>query len=125
MINCPNANIDNVNISNAGNALSATAAGINFLRNCSHFNVRNAKISGIKAGTVGPDGYIHSFGIGVTSAGNGYSQHGNIVNVRINDIDGYNSGDVKPDGDGIYLIERPTDDFSGDGYINISRCEIK
>lgn len=125
LINCPNANIDNVNISNAGNALSATAAGINFLRNCSHFNVRNAKISGIKAGTVGPDGYIHSFGIGVTSAGNGYSQHGNIVNVRINDIDGYNSGDVKPDGDGIYLIERPTDDFSGDGYINISRCEIK
>lgn len=124
LINCQNANIRNVDIKNAGNVSSATAAGINFLRNCSHFNVSNAKISGIKAGTISSDTYIHSYGIGVTSVGAEYSQHGNITETQINDVGGWKSGNREPDGDGIYLIEKPTDDFNGDGYINISRCTI-
>lgn len=124
LIGCQNSNITNVTIKGAGNKASSFAAGINLIRNCSRFNINNVIVSDIKAGTVSEDTFIHAVGIGVSNVNGEFSQHGHISNSQISNINGYKVGDKEPDGDGIYLIQRPSADCSGDSYITVSNCTI-
>lgn len=124
LVGCQNSNISNANIKGAGNKASAFAAGINLIRDCSQFNINNVIVSDIKAGTVSEDTFIHAVGIGVSSVNGEFSQHGYISNSQISNINGYKVGNKEPDGDGIYLIQRPSADCSGDSYITVSNCTI-
>lgn len=124
LIGCQNSNITNATIKGAGNKASSFAAGINLIRDCSQFNINNVVVSDIKAGTVSEDTFIHAVGIGVSSVNGEFSQHGYISNSQISNISGYKVGDKEPDGDGIYLIQRPSADCSGDSYITVSNCTI-
>lgn len=124
LIGCQNSNISNANIKGAGNKASAFAAGINLIRDCSQFNINNVIVSDIKAGTVSEDTFIHAVGIGVSSVNGEFSQHGYISNSQISNINGYKVGNKEPDGDGIYLIQRPSADCTGDSYITVSNCTI-
>lgn len=124
LIGCQNSNISNANIKGAGNKASSFAAGINLIRNCSQFNINNVIVSDIKAGTVSEDTFIHAVGIGVSNVNGEFSQHGYISNSQISNINGYKVGNKEPDGDGIYLIQRPSADCTGDSYITVSNCTI-
>lgn len=124
LIGCHNSNITNATIKGAGNKASSFAAGINLIRDCSQFNINNVIVSDIKAGTVSEDTFIHAVGIGVSSVNGEFSQHGYISNSQISNINGYKVGNKEPDGDGIYLIQRPSADCSGDSYITVSNCTI-
>lgn len=124
LIGCQNSNITNATIKGAGNKASSFAAGINLIRDCSQFNINNVIVSDIKAGTVSEDTFIHAVGIGVSSVNSEFSQHGYISNSQISNINGYKVGNKEPDGDGIYLIQRPSADCSGDSYITVSNCTI-
>lgn len=124
LIGCHNSNITNATIRGAGNKASSLAAGINLIRDCSQFNINNVIVSDIKAGTVSEDTFIHAVGIGVSSVNGEFSQHGYISNSQISNINGYKVGNKEPDGDGIYLIQRPSADCSGDSYITVSNCTI-
>lgn len=124
LIGCQNSNISNANIKGAGNKASSFAAGINLIRNCSQFNINNVIVSDIKAGTVSEDTFIHAVGIGVSNVNGEFSQHGYISNSQISNINGYKVGNKEPDGDGIYLIQRPSADCTGDSYITVSNCAI-
>lgn len=124
LIGCQNSNITNATIKGAGNKASSFAAGINLIRDCSQFNINNVIVSDIKAGTVSEDTFIHAVGIGVSSVNGEFSQHGYISNSQISNINGYKVGNKEPDGDGIYLIQRPSADCSGDSYITVSNCTI-
>lgn len=124
LVGCQNSNIINANIKGAGNKASSFAAGINLIRDCSQFNINNVIVSDIKAGTVSEDTFIHAVGIGVSSVNGEFSQHGYISNSQISNINGYKVGNKEPDGDGIYLIQRPSADCSGDSYITVSNCTI-
>lgn len=124
LVGCQNSNITNATIKGAGNKTSAFAAGINLIRDCSQFNINNVIVSDIKAGTVSEDTFIHAVGIGVSSVNGEFSQHGYISNSQISNINGYKVGNKEPDGDGIYLIQRPSADCSGDSYITVSNCTI-
>lgn len=124
LVGCQNSNISNANIKGAGNKASAFAAGINLIRDCSQFNINNVIVSDIKAGTVSEDTFIHAVGIGVSSVNGEFSQHGYISNSQISNINGYKVGNKEPDGDGIYLIQKPSADCSGDSYITVSNCTI-
>lgn len=125
-INCKNVSVEKAVIENIGNVSSQLAAGIMFIRNCSYFSVRYCKITGVTAGTVGTDNYIHSIGIGTSSSGTEVSKYGIIEENIITDINGTNSGDTKPDGDGIYLIQKPISNggFDGRTYTTIANCII-
>lgn len=124
LVGCQNSNITDATIKGAGNKASAFAAGINLIRDCSQFNINNVIVSDIKAGTVSEDTFIHAVGIGVSSVNGEFSQHGYISNSQISNINGYKVGNKEPDGDGIYLIQRPSADCSGDSYITVSNCTI-
>lgn len=124
LIGCQNSNTINATIKGAGNKASSFAAGINLIRDCSQFNINNVIVSDIKAGTVSEDTFIHAVGIGVSSVNGEFSQHGYISNSQISNINGYKVGNKEPDGDGIYLIQRPSADCSGDSYITVSNCTI-
>lgn len=124
LVGCQNSNITNATIKGAGNKASSFAAGINLIRDCSQFNINNVIVSDIKAGTVSEDTFIHAVGIGVSSVNGEFSQHGYISNSQISNINGYKVGNKEPDGDGIYLIQRPSADCSGDSYITVSNCTI-
>lgn len=124
LIGCQNSNITNATIKGAGNKASSFAAGINLIRDCSHFNINNVIVSDIKAGAVSEDTFIHAVGIGVSSVNGEFSQHGYISNSQISNINGYKVGNKEPDGDGIYLIQRPSANCSGDSYITVSNCTI-
>lgn len=124
LVGCQNSNITNATIKGAGNKASSFAVGINLIRDCSQFNINNVIVSDIKAGTVSEDTFIHAGGIGVSSVNGEFSQHGYIGNSQISDINGYKVGNKEPDGDGIYLIQRPSADCSGDSYITVSNCTI-
>lgn len=124
LVGCQNSNITNANIKGAGNKASSFAAGINLIRDCSQFNINNVIVSDTKAGTVSEDTFIHAVGIGVSSVNGEFSQHGYISNSQISNINGYKVGNKEPDGDGIYLIQRPSADCSGDSYITVSNCTI-
>ena len=124
LVGCQNSNITNATIKGAGNKASSFAAGINLIRDCSQFNINNVIVSDIKAGTVSEDTFIHAVGIGVSSVNGEFSQHGYIGNSQISNINGYKVGNKEPDGDGIYLIQRPSADCSGDSYITVSNCTI-
>lgn len=124
LVGCQNSNITNATIKGAGNKASSFAAGINLIRDCSRFNINNVIVSDIKAGTVSEDTFIHAVGIGVSSVNGEFSQHGYIGNSQISNINGYKVGNKEPDGDGIYLIQRPSADCSGDSYITVSNCTI-
>lgn len=124
LVGCQNSNITNATIKGAGNKVSSFAAGINLIRDCSQFNINNVIVSDIKAGTVSKDTFIHAVGIGVSNVNGEFSQHGHISNSQISNINGYKVGDKEPDGDGIYLIQRPSADCSGDSYITVSNCTI-
>lgn len=124
LVGCQNSNISNANIKGAGNKASSFAAGINLIRNCSQFNINNVIVSDIKAGTVSEDTFIHAVGIGVSNVNGEFSQHGYISNSQISNINGYKVGNKEPDGDGIYLIQRPSADCTGDSYITVSNCTI-
>lgn len=124
LVGCQNSNITNATIKGAGNKVSSFAAGINLIRDCSQFNINNVIVSDIKAGTVSEDTFIHAVGIGVSSVNGEFSQHGYISNSQISNINGYKVGNKEPDGDGIYLIQRPSADCSGDSYITVSNCTI-
>lgn len=124
LVGCQNSNITNANIKGAGNKASSFAAGINLIRDCSQFNINNVIVSDTKAGTVSEDTFIHAVGIGVSSVNGEFSQHGYISNSQISNIHGYKVGNKEPDGDGIYLIQRPSADCSGDSYITVSNCTI-
>lgn len=124
LVGCQNNNITNATIKGAGNKASSFAAGINLIRDCSQFNINNVIVSDIKAGTVSEDTFIHAVGIGVSSVNGEFSQHGYIGNSQISNINGYKVGNKEPDGDGIYLIQRPSADCSGDSYITVSNCTI-
>lgn len=124
LVGCQNSNITNANIKGAGNKASSFAAGINLIRDCSQFNINNVIVSDTKAGTVSEDTFIHAVGIGVSSVNGEFSQHGYISNSQISNINGYKIGNKEPDGDGIYLIQRPSADCSGDSYITVSNCTI-
>lgn len=124
LIGCHNSNTTNATIKGAGNKASSFAAGINLIRDCSQFNINNVIVSDIKAGTVSEDTFIHAVGIGVSSVNGEFSQHGYISNSQISNINGYKVGNKEPDGDGIYLIQRPSADCSGDSYITVSNCTI-
>lgn len=124
LVGCQNNNITNATIKGAGNKASSFAAGINLIRDCSQFNINNVIVSDIKAGTVSEDTFIHAVGIGVSSVNGEFSQHGYISNSQISNINGYKVGNKEPDGDGIYLIQRPSADCSGDSYITVSNCTI-
>lgn len=124
LVGCQNSNITNANIKGAGNKASSFAAGINLIRDCSQFNINNVIVSDTKAGTVSEDTFIHAVGIGVSSVNGEFSQHGYISNSQISNINGYKVGNKEPDGDGIYLIQKPSADCSGDSYITVSNCTI-
>jgi|GEM_PF-362816 hypothetical protein len=124
LVGCQNSNITNATIKGAGNKVSSFAAGINLIRDCSQFNINNVIVSDIKAGTVSKDTFIHAVGIGVSNVNGEFSQHGHISNSQISNINGYKVGDKEPDGDGIYLIQRPSADCTGDSYITVSNCTI-
>lgn len=124
LVGCQNSNITNATIKGAGNKASSFAAGINLIRNCSRFNINNVIVSDTKAGTVSEDTFIHAVGIGVSNVNGEFSQHGHISNSQISNINGYKVGDKEPDGDGIYLIQRPSADCTGDSYITVSNCTI-
>lgn len=124
LVGCQNSNITNATIKGAGNKASSFAAGINLIRNCSQFNINNVIVSDIKAGTVSEDTFIHAVGIGVSNVNGEFSQHGYISNSQISNINGYKVGNKEPDGDGIYLIQRPSADCTGDSYITVSNCTI-
>lgn len=124
LVSCQNSNITNVTIKGAGNKASSFAAGINLIRDCSQFNINNVVVSDTKAGTVSNDTFIHAVGIGVSNVNGEFSQHGHISNSQISNISGYKVGNKEPDGDGIYLIQRPSADCSGDSYITVSNCTI-
>jgi hypothetical protein len=124
LVGCQNSNITNANIKGAGNKASSFAAGINLIRDCSQFNINNVIVSDTKAGTVSEDTFIHAVGIGVSSVNGEFSQHGYISNSQISNINGYKVGNKEPDGDGIYFIQRPSADCSGDSYITVSNCTI-
>lgn len=124
LVGCQNSNITNTTIKGAGNKASSFAAGINLIRDCSQFNINNVIVSDIKAGTVSEDTFIHAVGIGVSNVNGEFSQHGYISNSQISNINGYKVGDKEPDGDGIYLIQRPSADCTGDSYITVSNCTI-
>ena len=124
LVGCQNNNITNATIKGAGNKASSFAAGINLIRDCSQFNINNVIVSDIKAGTVSEDTFIHAVGIGVSNVNGEFSQHGYISNSQISNINGYKVGNKEPDGDGIYLIQRPSADCSGDSYITVSNCTI-
>lgn len=124
LVGCQNSNITNATIKGAGNKASSFAAGINLIRDCSQFNINNVIVSDIKAGTVSEDTFIHAVGIGVSSVNGEFSQHGYIGNSQISNINGYKVGNKEPDGDGIYLIQRPSADCSGNSYITVSNCTI-
>lgn len=124
LVGCQNSNITNATIKGAGNKVSSFAAGINLIRDCSQFNINNVIVSDIKAGTISEDTFIHAVGIGVSSVNGEFSQHGYISNSQISNINGYKVGNKEPDGDGIYLIQRPSADCSGDSYITVSNCTI-
>lgn len=124
LIGCHNSNITNATIKGAGNKASSFAAGINLIRDCSQFNINNVIVSDIKAGTVSEDTFIHAVGIGVSNVNGEFSQHGYISNSQISNINGYKVGNKEPDGDGIYLIQRPSADCTGDSYITVSNCTI-
>lgn len=124
LVSCQNSNITNVTVKGAGNKASAFAAGINLIRDCSQFNINNVVVSDTKAGTVSDDTFIHAVGIGVSNVNGEFSQHGHISNSQISNISGYKVGNKEPDGDGIYLIQRPSVDCSGDSYITVSNCTI-
>ena len=124
LVGCQNNHITNATIKGAGNKASSFAAGINLIRDCSQFNINNVIVSDIKAGTVSGDRFIHAVGIGVSSVNGEFSQHGYIGNSQISNINGYKVGNKEPDGDGIYLIQRPSADCSGDSYITVSNCTI-
>lgn len=124
LVGCQNSNITNANIKGAGNKASSFAAGINLIRDCSQFNINNVIVSDTKAGTVSEDTFIHAVGIGVSNVNGEFSQHGYIGNSQISNISGYTVGNKEPDGDGIYLIQRPSADCSGDSYITVSNCTI-
>lgn len=125
-INCKNVSVEKSRVENMGNVSSKLAAGIMFIRDCSYFSVRNCQITGVTAGTIGTDNYIHSIGIGTSSSGTEASKYGIIEGNIITDINGTNSGNTKPDGDGIYLIQKPltTGNFDGRTYTIISNCII-
>lgn len=124
LVGCQNSNITNATIKGAGNKASSFAAGINLIRNCSRFNINNVIVSDTKAGTVSEDTFIHAVGIGVSNVNGEFSQHGYISNSQISNINGYKVGNKEPDGDGIYLIQRPSANCSGDSYITVSNCTI-
>lgn len=124
LVGCQNSNITNATIKGAGNKASSFAAGINLIRDCSQFNINNVIVSDTKAGTVSEDTFIHAVGIGVSNVNGEFSQHGYISNSQISNINGYKVGDKEPDGDGIYLIQRPSADCTGDSYITVSNCTI-
>ena len=124
LVGCQNSNITNATIKGAGNKASSFAAGINLIRDCSQFNINNVVVSDTKAGTVSNDTFIHAVGIGVSNVNGEFSQHGHISNSQISNISGYKVGNKEPDGDGIYLIQRPSADCSGDSYITVSNCTI-
>ena len=124
LVSCQNSNITNVTVKGAGNKASAFAAGINLIRDCSQFNINNVVVSDTKAGTVSNDTFIHAVGIGVSNVNGEFSQHGHISSSQISNISGYKVGNKEPDGDGIYLIQRPSADCSGDSYITVSNCTI-
>ena len=124
LVGCQNSNTINATIKGAGNKASSFAAGINLIRDCSQFNINNVIVSDIKAGTVSEDTFIHEVGIGVSSVNGEFRQHGYISNSQISIIYGYKVGNKEPDGDGIYLIQRPSADCSGDSYISVSNCTI-
>lgn len=124
LVGCQNSNITNATIKGAGNKASSFAAGINLIRDCSQFNINNVIVSDTKAGTVSEDTFIHAVGIGVSNVNGEFSQHGYIGNSQISNISGYKVGNKEPDGDGIYLIQRPSADCSGDSYITVSNCTI-
>lgn len=124
LVSCQNSNITNATIKGAGNKASSFAAGINLIRDCSQFNINNVVVSDTKAGTISNDTFIHAVGIGVSNVNGEFSQHGHISNSQISNINGYKVGDKEPDGDGIYLIQRPSADCTGDSYITVSNCTI-
>lgn len=124
LINCPKASISNPLINGAGNKASAFAAGINLIRDCSSFNLDNITVSDVKAGTVSTDKFIHAVGVGVSNVDGEFSQHGIINNANISNISGYSVGSQKPDGDGIYLIQKPSANCSGNSYITVKNCTI-
>lgn len=130
--NCLRPTISHVNLLDIGTAEQEDTAAIRMLGDCSGFSVDRCYISGVNAGVVSSDGFIHAYGIQVNRLGssNAYSQTGNISGCSIENVAGTDSADTKADGDGIFINNPPYMDDSGnvnwrdDINITIDNCTI-
>lgn len=127
--NSNNCKVVDAEVKNIGNAGSAYSAGVDFVAGCDHSIVKDSVIHNVISGKKAPDGFIHSVGLGISASQNVYSKHIIIDNVQIYNIMGTTStiNDGVTDGDGIYIIQKPSDNSEGnrmDSYITIRNCHV-